>query len=145
VEIRETIEERHHGPVYKVRVEPFGHTFSCGEDETILEAAQRDRVFLRYGCKNGACGTCKVQILDGDVDLTASSYALLPAERDNGTILVCQSYPVDDCVIDVEAMNLEEDEFHGRRQRRHPREGEIAGLGQRPAEVGLSDPVQAAG
>jgi ferredoxin len=117
------------GGVYEVRVEPFGHTFECGEDETILQAAKRNRVFLKYGCKSGACGTCKVQILVGDVDLDVSSYALLPGERDNGAILICQSYPVDDCVIDVEAMNLEEDEFHGRVQRRHPRQGEIAGVG----------------
>ncbi|HZE66647.1 MAG TPA: 2Fe-2S iron-sulfur cluster binding domain-containing protein [Sporichthyaceae bacterium] len=98
--------------MYEVRVEPFGHTFTCLEDETILEGARRHPVFLRYGCKNGACGTCKVQLVDGDVELAASSYALPPAERDRGTILVCQSYPVDDCVIDVAAMNLDEEEFY---------------------------------
>ncbi len=98
--------------VYDIRVEPFGHTFDCGEDETILEAALRNRVYLRYGCKHGGCGTCKVQVVDGEVDITASNYALPPGERDAGTILVCQSYPVDDCVIDVAAMNLDEDEFH---------------------------------
>jgi ferredoxin len=117
------------GGVYEVRVEPFGHTFECGEDETILQAAKRNQVFLKYGCRSGACGTCKAQILDGDVELDVSSYALLPAERDNGTILVCQSYPVEDCVIDIGAMDLEEDEFHGRRERRHPRQSEIAGVG----------------
>ena len=98
--------------MYEVRVEPFGHTFTCGTDETILEGALRNQVFLRYGCKHGGCGTCKAQIVDGDVDLAASSYALPPAERDGGTILVCQSYPVDDCVIDVASMNLDEEEFY---------------------------------
>jgi ferredoxin len=97
--------------VYEVRVEPFGRSFPCAEDETILAAARRHKFFLRYGCKNGSCGTCKVQMLAGDVELNASSYALPPTERDNGAILVCQSYPVEDCVIDVEVMNLDEDEF----------------------------------
>jgi len=98
--------------VYEVTVEPFGYTFECADDETILAAALRSRVFLRYGCKHGGCGTCKVQIVNGDVDLTASSYALPPGERDLGTILSCQSYPVDDCVIDASAMNLDEEEFY---------------------------------
>jgi len=97
--------------VYDIKVDQFGHTFDCAEDETILEAALRNRVFLRYGCKHGGCGTCKVQLVDGDVELTASSYSLPPGERDGGTILVCQSYPVDDCVLDVAAMNLDEEEF----------------------------------
>jgi NAD(P)H-flavin reductase/ferredoxin len=97
--------------VYDIKVEQFDHTFDCAEDETILAAALRNRLFLRYGCKHGGCGTCKVQLSDGDVELTASSYSLPPGERDAGTILVCQSYPVDDCVIDVAAMNLDEDEF----------------------------------
>lgn len=98
--------------MYDIRIEPFGETFDCGEDETILAAALRNRRYLRYGCKHGGCGTCKVQVLDGDVEITASNFALPPAERDAGTILVCQSYPVEDCILDVGAMNLDEDEFH---------------------------------
>lgn len=97
--------------MYEITVDQFGHTFECGENETILEAALRNRVFLRYGCKHGGCGTCKVQLADGDVELTASSYSLPPGERDAGTILVCQSYPTDDCVLDVAAMNLDEEEY----------------------------------
>jgi NAD(P)H-flavin reductase/ferredoxin len=100
------------GAVYDIKVEPFGHTFDCAEDETILAAALRNQLYLRYGCKHGGCGTCKVAMVDGDVDLTVSTYALSPGERDSGTILVCQSYPVDDCVIDVAAMNLDEEEFY---------------------------------
>jgi len=97
--------------VYEVKVEPFGESFDCAEDETILHAALRNRLYLKYGCKHGGCGTCKVWILDGDVDLGGSSYALSPGERDAGTILVCQSYPVADCVIDATPMNLDEEEF----------------------------------
>jgi propane monooxygenase reductase subunit len=97
--------------VYDITVEQFGHTFDCAENETILSAALRNRVFLRYGCQHGGCGACKARLVDGDVELTASSYALPPRERDAGTILVCQSYPVEDCVIDVAAMQLGAEEF----------------------------------
>jgi NAD(P)H-flavin reductase/ferredoxin len=98
--------------VYKVQAEPFGESFPCDEDESILAAALRAGLFLRYGCKHGGCGTCKVSLVEGDVDVAASSYALSPAEREAGTVLVCQSYPADDCVIDVTAMDLDEEEFH---------------------------------
>ncbi len=97
--------------MYEITVQPFGDTFTCNEGETILDAALREHRFLRYGCKHGGCGTCKVELVDGDVDLTTSSYALPPSERDAGTILVCQSYPLDDCEIDTAAMNLDDEEY----------------------------------
>lgn len=97
--------------MYEITVQPFGDTFVCNADETILSAALREHRFLRYGCKHGGCGTCKVQLVDGDVDLSTSSYALPPGEREAGTILVCQSYPLDDCEIDATAMNLDDEEY----------------------------------
>lgn len=100
------------GRVYEVTVEPFDHTFTCEDGETVLQGALRNKVYLRYGCKNGGCGTCKVQLVDGDVDFTASFYSLPPGERDKGILLLCQSYPLDDCVIDASRMDLDEDEFY---------------------------------
>lgn len=97
--------------MYEITVQPFGDTFECREDETILIAALREHRFLRYGCKHGGCGTCKVQLVDGDVEAFTSAYALQPSERDRGTILVCQSYPLDDCEIDATAMNLDHEEY----------------------------------
>ncbi len=98
--------------VYEVTVQPFDHTFICEDGETILEAALRNKVYLRYGCRNGGCGTCKVELVDGDVDLNVSFYSLPPGERDKGIVLVCRSFPVDDCVIDVTRMDLDSDRFH---------------------------------
>jgi propane monooxygenase reductase subunit len=98
--------------MHKVNVEPFGESFECGEDESLLDAALRARLFLRYGCKHGGCGTCKVQVVEGELDITASTYALPPAEREAGITLVCQSYPLEDCTIDVTSMNLDADEFY---------------------------------
>lgn len=97
--------------MHKVNVEPFGESFECAEDESILDAALRARLFLRYGCKHGGCGTCKVQVVDGEMEVTASTYALPPNERDAGITLVCQSFPLEECTIDVSSMNLDEEEF----------------------------------
>lgn len=95
----------------KVRVTPFGRTIVCAEGEPILSAALSRGYFLRYGCKHGGCGTCKVMVTDGDIEDSGSSFALTRAERSVGWALACSSRPLSDCVIDVSAMGLTEDEF----------------------------------
>lgn len=98
-------------PVSKVRFTPFGRTIECAEDEPILSAALSQGYFLRYGCKHGGCGTCKVMVTDGDTEDSGSSFALAHAERSEGWILACSSRPLSDCVIDISAMGLTEEEF----------------------------------
>ena len=95
----------------KVSVEPFGESFECVGGETILEGALRNGFFLKYGCRHGGCGTCKVVLADGDVDGEGSSFAVSAGERADGVVLACSSRPATDCTIDVEAMELSEDEF----------------------------------
>jgi propane monooxygenase reductase subunit len=94
-----------------VKVQPFDEVLGCEDDETILGAVLRQGYFLRYGCKGGGCGTCKVLLVDGDVDEHGSSFALPSSERAKGWILACASIPVEDCVIDVESMEMTEEEF----------------------------------
>lgn len=94
-----------------ISVEPFGESFECADGETILDAALRNGFFLKYGCRHGGCGTCKVVLSDGDVEGAGSSFALSAGERADGVILACSSRPVTDCAVDAEAMELTEDEF----------------------------------
>lgn len=87
---------------YTITLEPFARQFTCNEDETILAAGLRQGFSLRYGCKHGGCGSCKALILEGEVDLTtASSFALMDFEREQGYALLCSAYPLSDVVIDV--------------------------------------------
>jgi len=44
---------------FNVTVRPSGSTFKVEGGETVLEAALRSGVGLAYGCKNGACGSCR--------------------------------------------------------------------------------------
>lgn len=94
-----------------IRVEPFGESFECRGDETILDGALRGGYFLKYGCRHGGCGTCKVVLVDGDVEGAGSSFAVSAGERADGVVLACSSRPRTDCVIDVDPMQLSEDEF----------------------------------
>lgn len=96
----------------RITVEPFAHSFECADGETLLEGALRNNLLLRYGCKYGGCGTCKVRLVDGDVDESGSSFALTSGDRAQELILACASVPLEDCVVDVEPNGVSEDEFH---------------------------------
>ena len=88
---------------YTVRVEPIGSDIQCREDQTILDACLREGIWLPHACTHGTCGTCKAQVLDGEVDLgDASPYALLESERDEGCALLCVAKPKADVVIEGE-------------------------------------------
>jgi len=97
--------------VAQVRFAPFGDTIECAEGQPILSAALSQGYFLRYGCKHGGCGTCKVVVTDGNIEDSGSSFALTHAERSAGWALACSSRPLSDCVIDISAMGLTREEF----------------------------------
>ena len=87
---------------YKVTVRPSGREFTVEGEETILAAALRSGVGLPYGCKNGACGTCKSKGLEGEwAQGPHSSSALTADEQAQGRLLVCCSRPLTDLVIEA--------------------------------------------
>jgi phenol hydroxylase P5 protein len=88
---------------YTVQVEPLGISIPCRDDQTVLDACLREGVWLPHACTHGTCGTCKVQVLDGECDLgDASPYALLDSEREDGCALICVAKPTGDLVIEGE-------------------------------------------
>jgi CDP-4-dehydro-6-deoxyglucose reductase len=52
---------------FQITVQPSGHHYDCDADETVLAAAIRSGVGLPYGCKNGACGSCKGKVVAGTI------------------------------------------------------------------------------
>jgi propane monooxygenase reductase subunit len=87
---------------YTITLLPFERQFTCEDDETILQAAMRQGINLRYGCKHGGCGLCKALVVEGEVDNSeASSYALLDFERQQGFALLCCAYPESDIAIEL--------------------------------------------
>ncbi|MFN3415925.1 MAG: CDP-6-deoxy-delta-3,4-glucoseen reductase [Caldimonas sp.] len=86
---------------FTVTVQPSGHTFTVERDEAVLPAAIRQGVGLPYGCKDGACGSCKSRLKDGRVIHGAHQLkALSPAEEEAGYILTCCATPQTDLVIE---------------------------------------------
>ncbi|GAA3547521.1 2Fe-2S iron-sulfur cluster-binding protein [Kribbella ginsengisoli] len=88
---------------YTVTIEPIGAEIKCRADQTVLDACLREGVWLPHACTHGTCGTCKAQVLEGDLDLgDASPYALLESERDEGAALLCVAKPRSDVTIEGE-------------------------------------------
>jgi CDP-4-dehydro-6-deoxyglucose reductase len=75
---------------HQISVTPSGHKFAAETDETILEAALRQGLTMPYGCRDGACGSCKGKVLSGTVDHGKSqAHALTDAEKTEGLTLFC--------------------------------------------------------
>jgi phenol/toluene 2-monooxygenase (NADH) P5/A5 len=93
---------------FQVTIEPTGESIEVEEGQTILDAALRAGVYLPHACGHGLCATCKVDVLDGEIDQgDASPFALMDMERDEGKCLACCATPTSDLVIEAD---IEEEE-----------------------------------
>ena len=94
----------------KVKVQPSGHEFDVAEGESVLGAALRQQFVLPYGCRNGACGSCKGRIVEGQVDYGVyQKKALTDDERAQGKALFCQARPLSDLVIEARTIGAAKD------------------------------------
>lgn len=88
------------GP-FQITVQPSGRAFSVDGGEAILQAAIRQGIGLPYGCKDGACGSCKCKKLEGTVvHGVHQTKALPPDEEAAGYILTCCAVPQTDLVLE---------------------------------------------
>ena len=77
-------------PAHPITVQPSGRSFEAQPGETILGAAIRAGVGLPYGCKDGACGSCKCRKIEGTVVHGAHQEKALSAEEEAaGWVLTC--------------------------------------------------------
>jgi CDP-4-dehydro-6-deoxyglucose reductase, E3 len=87
---------------FTVTVQPSGRSFSVERDEPVLHAAIRAGIGLPYGCKDGACGSCKCRLLEGRVIHGAHQAKALSADEEAaGFVLTCCAAPQTDVVIEA--------------------------------------------
>jgi len=85
----------------KVTVQPSGKAFEVRSSQTVLEAALEAGINMPYGCRTGACGSCKGKVIEGKV--THDDYqdsAMTDAELTAGNALFCCARPLEDLVIE---------------------------------------------
>jgi CDP-4-dehydro-6-deoxyglucose reductase len=87
---------------FKVSVRPSGRQFTAEPTENILDAAQRAGVGLPYGCKDGACGSCKARVISGELEQGwHAAPALSHEEHVAGLALLCCARARSDLVVEV--------------------------------------------
>jgi CDP-4-dehydro-6-deoxyglucose reductase, E3 len=86
---------------FNITVQPSGRTFNATADETLLVAGMRQGIGLPYGCKDGACGSCKCKKISGEVTHGKhQEKALSPEEAANGFVLTCCATAHSDVVLE---------------------------------------------
>ena len=98
---------------FRLTIEPLSHDVEVQEHQTLLDAALRNGVYLPHACLHGLCGTCKVQVLEGEVDHgEASPFALMDFEREEGKCLACVATALSDLVIEADIDEEPDAEMH---------------------------------
>lgn len=88
------------GP-FQITVQPSGRQFTVDPGEAILPAAIRQGIGMPYGCKDGACGSCKCRKLEGTVvHGPHQSKALSAEEEAAGLVLTCCAVPQTHIVLE---------------------------------------------
>jgi phenol hydroxylase P5 protein len=88
---------------FQLTIEPTGDEVAVEEGQNILDACLRAGVWLPHACCHGLCGSCKVEVVEGEVSPgDASSFALMDIERDEGKVLACCATLDSDTVIEAD-------------------------------------------
>ncbi len=83
------------------------HTVVVPEDRYILQSVEEQGINLPFACRNGACTTCAVRILQGEV-YQPEAMGLSPELRDRGYALLCVSYAKSNLEVETQ----DEDEVY---------------------------------
>ncbi len=98
-------------PIYTIRIhyrqKGTYHTIQVPADRYILQSGENQGVDLPFSCRNGACTSCAVRILSGEV-YQPEAVGLSPHLRDRGYALLCVSYPRSDLEVETQ----DEDEVY---------------------------------
>ena len=86
---------------FNITVQPSGRNFSAESNETLLAAGLRQGIGMPYGCKDGACGSCKCKKISGEVSHGPhQEKALSAAEQAAGFVLTCCASAHSDVVLE---------------------------------------------
>lgn len=86
----------------RIWIEGEEDTFDQAGQDTVLRAALRAGVGFPYECNSGGCGSCKFEVLEGEVEnLWPDAPGLTERDRRKGRLLACQCRASTDLRIKV--------------------------------------------
>ncbi|MGD1851897.1 MAG: 2Fe-2S iron-sulfur cluster-binding protein [Cyanophyceae cyanobacterium] len=98
---------RFHTVKIKHRQAEETYTVSVPEDRYILHTAENQGAKLPFACRNGACTSCAVRVLSGDLE-QPEAMGLSPDLRARGYALLCVSHACSDLEVETQ----DEDEVY---------------------------------
>ncbi len=84
----------------KLNIQPLDQTIDVETGANLLDTLRNENIPVSYSCISGKCGVCRCKVISGHV-LEGGRDAALPGEKNDGTILACQSTVTEDCVIEI--------------------------------------------
>lgn len=89
---------------FKIKLKE-GKIFSCDSNQTIIDAALKNEVFLDHSCLTGRCSACKFKVISGESTTDFDESPLSDAEKLDGHILTCVRKPLSDMELDAEDLS----------------------------------------
>jgi len=83
------------------------YTVRVPADRYVLMSAEAQGIDLPFSCRNGACTTCAVRVLSGEI-AQPEAVGLSPKLRADGYALLCVSYACSDLEVETQ----DEDEVY---------------------------------
>ena len=96
---------------FKIHLVDQNIIFEIKDNETILEAALRQGHNLPYGCRNGACGSCKAKLISGEISYPGGVLPEAISEQKHlqGDVLLCQARALNDISIKTRTIETSAD------------------------------------
>lgn len=89
-----------------ITVLPSGKQFQAEPGEFVLDAGLRAGIVLPYGCKNGACGSCRARVTQGEIDQAPHQpQALRREDARQGHALLCCASACTDLTIEARVVS----------------------------------------
>jgi ferredoxin len=95
-------------------------SFRVPDDRYILHSGENQGAALPFSCRNGACTTCAVRVLSGEL-YQPEAVGLSPELQRQGYALLCVSY----ARSDIEVETQDEDEVYELQFGRHFGKGKV--------------------
>ncbi|MFG1279358.1 PDR/VanB family oxidoreductase [Xanthobacter autotrophicus] len=83
--------------VFDVKIASSGKVIKIPGDRSVTAALEEAGVKVPTSCEQGACGTCKVKVLEGEID--HRDKRLKPEEKEQGYFLACVSRAKGDLLV----------------------------------------------